>query len=80
MVYPPVTDTLPDAIGRLHFLGCILSASASLRSLKQYIELDIRQNETNTTNVGQKYSGFSRLVLKNIGANTNTFLSHCNGR
>ena len=56
------------------------SASASFRSLKQYIELDIRQNDANTTNVGQKNSGFSRLVLKNIGANTNTFLSHCNGR
>ena len=40
------------------------------------MELDIKQNEANTTSVGQKNSGFSRFVLKNIGANTNAFLSH----
>lgn len=40
----------------------------------------MRQNDANTTNVGQKNSGFSRLVLKKAGANTNPFLSHCSGR
>ena len=42
--------------------------------------LETRQNEANTTSVGQKYSGFNRLLLKKIGAKTNTFFSHCSGR
>ncbi len=75
-----MTLTAPEAIGRWHFLGCWRSASTSCRSLKQYIELDIKQNEPNTTSVGQKYSPLSRLLLKNTGAKTNVFLSHCNGR
>ena len=42
--------------------------------------LETRQNEANTTSVGQKYSGFNRLLLKKIGAKTKTFFSHCSGR
>ena len=42
--------------------------------------LETRQNEANTTNVGQKNSGFNKLLLKKIGAKTNMFFSHCSGR
>ena len=78
--YPPLIETAPEAIGRLHFLGCWRSASASRMSLKQYIELVIKQNEIKTNKVGIKYFISSRLLLKNIGAKTKTFLSHCRGR
>ena len=42
--------------------------------------LEMRQNEMNTIAVGTKYSIFNRLLLKKIGAKTNTFFSHCSGR
>ena len=38
-------DMSPEAIGRLHFFGCVLSASQSYISLKQYIELAEKQND-----------------------------------
>ena len=47
-------ETAPEAIGRLHFWGCWRSDSASRISLKQYIELEIKQNEIKTKNVGVK--------------------------
>ena len=44
------------------------------------MELEIRQNAMKTISVGHKYSDFSRLLLKKIGAKTNVFLIHCSGR
>jgi hypothetical protein len=54
IVYPPLTETAPEAIGRLYFFGWWRSASASRMSLKQYIELVIKQNEIKTNKVGIK--------------------------
>jgi hypothetical protein len=51
-MYPPLMETAPEAIGRLFFLGCIRSASTSHISLRQYIELDIKQKDIKTRIVG----------------------------
>jgi len=40
----------------------------------------MRQNDAKMISVGHSRSHFNRLLLKKIGAKTNTFLSHCSGR
>ena len=66
--------TLPDAIGRLHFVGCFLSSCLSNQSLITYTELEIREKEIKAINKLKEISALKRFEVKKAGRKIKKFL------
>ena len=66
----------PEAIGRLHFFGCFLSASTSMISFKQYIDEAVKLKAKNVITAAMMSSVHISEPPKNIGKNTKVFFSH----
>ena len=72
--------TRPAAMGRLHFLGCFLSASTSTMSLMEYMAEAAKENATKATREEVQSAMSNKLPPKNSGMKMNVFFTHWCGR
>jgi hypothetical protein len=79
-MYAQLIFICPLASGLFDLVGCNLSLSTSIISLKQYIELAIRENDKNAMIEEIQYDKFPKEPLKKRGRKMNKFFVHCNGR
>jgi hypothetical protein len=69
----------PAAIGRNRLVGCAVSRTRSLTSLRKYIALDARQKATKAIAAFARAAGWRRTPAVAGAAKTRVFLIHCRG-
>ena len=75
-VYAVLKEILPEAIGRLLFIGCFLSFFISTISLKTYMELANKLKDMNAMHKGNNLERSVKLPWKNEGRKINKFFIH----
>ena len=69
-------ETAPEASGRFFFVGCCLSSSISIRSLKMYIALARIENKINARSVSIFFAVLEKEKENSRGININKFFMY----